>query len=123
MTNMNNTDKLVSSLYRHSSDYYEGRTQDFEQVFKDCLAAADKLASCVNTKTTATDLVSAGWQKESYPDKLCELKVDRKDSLQELVYHLTANGYKVDTAVVWKEFPNTGIDYWTIAIFNREEKK
>lgn len=54
--------------------------------------------------------------------KLCELRVDRKDSLQELVYHLTANGYRVDTAVVWKEFPQTGIDYWQIAIFDKEEK-
>jgi hypothetical protein len=56
-------------------------------------------------------------------NKLCEIKVDRKDSLQELVYHLTANGYRVDTAVVWKEYPKTGIDYWMIAIFDKEEKK
>jgi hypothetical protein len=55
--------------------------------------------------------------------KLCEIKVDRKDSLQELTYHLTANGYTVQTAVVWKEYPNTGIDYWMIAIFDKEEKK
>jgi hypothetical protein len=54
--------------------------------------------------------------------KLCEIKVDRKDSLQELVYHLTANGYLVDTAVVWKEYPQTGIDYWQIAIFDKEKK-
>ena len=56
-------------------------------------------------------------------NKLCEIKVDRKDSLQELTYHLTANGYSVQTAVVWKEFPMTGIDYWMIAIFDKEEKK
>lgn len=61
--------------------------------------------------------------KEEPMNKLCEIKVDRKDSLQELVYHLTANGYRVDTAVVWKEFPNMGIDYWMIAIFDKEEKK
>ena len=58
----------------------------------------------------------------SSPTKLCEIKVDRKDSLQELIYHLTANGYGVQTAVVWKEFPNTGIDYWMIAIFEQEDK-
>lgn len=56
-------------------------------------------------------------------EKLCEIKVDRKDSLQELCYHLTANGYTVQTAVVWKEYPNSGIDYWMIAIFDKEEKK
>ena len=53
-------------------------------------------------------------------NKLCEIKVDRKDSLQELCYHLTANGYLVQTAVVWKEFPKTGIDYWMIAIYDKE---
>lgn len=41
--------------------------------------------------------------------KLCENKVDRKDSLQELCYHLTANGYIVQTAAVWKEFSNAEI--------------
>jgi hypothetical protein len=55
--------------------------------------------------------------------KLCEIKVDRADSLKELCYHLTANGYTVQTAVIWKEFPNTGIDCWQIAIFDKEEKK
>jgi hypothetical protein len=54
--------------------------------------------------------------------KLCEIKVDRADSLKEMVYHLTANGYEVQTAVIWKEFPNTGIDCWQIAIFDKEKK-
>ena len=56
-------------------------------------------------------------------NKLCEIKVDRADSLKELCYHLTANGYTVQTAVIWKEFPGTGIDCWQIAIFDKEEKK
>ena len=53
--------------------------------------------------------------------KLCELKVDRADSLKELCYHLTANGYAVQTAVVWKEYPQTGIDYWQIAICEEDK--
>ena len=61
-------------------------------------------------------------KQENAMTKLCEIKVDRKDSLQELVYHLTANGYEVQTAVIWKEFPNTGIDCWQIAIFEKEKK-
>lgn len=61
-------------------------------------------------------------QEESMT-KLCEIKVDRADSLKELCYHLTANGYTVQTAVIWKEFPGTGIDCWQIAIFDKEEKK
>ncbi len=61
--------------------------------------------------------------QEEHMTKLCEIKVtEGADSLKELVYHLTSNGYTVQTAVVWKEFPKTGIDYWQIAIFDKEEK-
>ena len=117
-TNMNNMEKLISNLQKHSYDYYHGNTQDFEQVAKDCLAAADKLYMFSNSDVA--DIVSTGVQKESMGTKRCEIKVDRKDSLQELVYHLTANGYRVDTAAVWKEYPQSGIDYWMIAIFDKE---
>lgn len=55
--------------------------------------------------------------------KLCEIKVtEGADSFKELVYQLTANGYRVDAAPVYKEFPKTGLDYWMIAIFDKEEK-
>ena len=117
---MNKTEKLISNLQKHSYDYYNGNTQDFEQVAKDCLAAADKLYMFSNSEVA--DIVSTGVQKETMGTKLCEIKVDRKDSLQELVYHLTANGYLVETAVVWNEYPRSGIDYWMIAIFDKEEK-
>lgn len=57
-------------------------------------------------------------------NKLCEIKVtEGADSFKELVYQLTANGYRVDAAPVYKEFPKTGLDYWMIAIFDKEEKK
>lgn len=60
-------------------------------------------------------------QKEKNMTKLCEIKVDRVDSLKDMVYHLTANGYEVQASVIWKEFPNTGIDCWQIAIFEKEK--
>lgn len=116
--NMNNMEKLISNLQKYSYDYYHGKTLDGEQVAKDCLAAADKLYMFSNSDVA--DIVSAGVQKETMGTKLCEIKVDRKDSLQELVYHLTANGYRVETTVVWKEYPGSGIDYWTITIFDKE---
>lgn len=57
-------------------------------------------------------------------NKLCEIKVtEGADSLKELVYQLTSNGYRVDVAPVYKEFPKSGIDYWMIAIFDKEEEK
>ena len=117
---MNKTEKLIGNLQKHSYDYYNGNTQDFEQVAKDCLAGADMLYKYENTEFI--EYGSEVPQKENRGTKLCEIKVDRKDSLQELTYHLTANGYTVQTAVVWKEYPNSGIDYWMIAIFDKEEK-
>jgi hypothetical protein len=120
-TDMDNTEKLISRLHEHYHNWGTGKTQDFEQVAKDCLAAADKLYMYSNSEITSA--ITAGVQKESRPTKLCEIKVDRKDSLQELTYHLTANGYTVQTAVVWKEYPQSGIDYWMIAIFDKEENK
>ena len=84
------------------------------------MTAADMLYKYKNTEFIES--VSEGVQKENMGTKLCEIKVDRKDSLQELTYHLTANGYTVQTAVVWKEFPQTGLDYWMIAIFDKEDK-
>lgn len=119
---MNKTDQLIRRLRQHTNDYYQGKTQAFEQVAKDCLAAADMLYTFKSMECDV-EFISEGVQKGNMGTKLCEIKVtDGADSLKELVYHLTSNGYTVQTAVVWKEFPNTGIDYWMIAIFDKEEK-
>lgn len=118
-TNMNNMEKLISNLQKHSYDYYNGNTQNFEQVAKDCLAAADKLYMFSNSEIA--DIISTGVQKENMGTKLCEIKVtEGADSLKELVFQLTSNGYRVDVAPVYKEFPKTGLDYWMIAIFDKE---
>ena len=115
---MDTVEDIIKRLWQHNKNYKQGKTQDYEQVFKDCMTAADMLYKYKNTEFI--ECVSNGVQKESMGTKLCEIKVDRKDSLQELVYHLTANGYRVDTTVVWKEYPGSGIDYWMIAIFDKE---
>lgn len=120
-TYMDNTEDIIKRLWKHNEDYKLGKTQNFEQVCRDCLTAADMLYMYSNSEITSA--ITAGVQKESYPTKLCEIKVDRKDSLQELTYHLTANGYTVQTAVVWKEYPQSGIDYWMIAVYDKEEKQ
>ena len=118
-TYMNKTEKLISNLQKHSYDYYNGKTQDFEQVAKDCLAAADKLYMFSNSEIA--DIISTGAQKEKMTTKLCEIKVtEGAESFKELVFQLTANGYRVDAAPVYKEFPKTGLDYWMIAIFDKE---
>ena len=119
---MDNTEDIIKRLWKHNKDYQQGKTQNFEQVCKDCLAAADTLYMYKNSEIT--NLISEGAQKEKMTTKLCEIKVtEGADSFKELVYQLTANGYRVDAAPVYKEFPKTGLDYWMIAIFDKEEKK
>ena len=53
---------------------------------------------------------------------MCEIKVDRADSLKELAYHLTANGYTLQTTVIWQEYPRAGIDHWQIIVFDKLEE-
>lgn len=113
---------LVERLRKHADGYSNRKTQDYDKVFKDCLSAASMLE--VRKMADAVTSMSVNNDAEKYPrlTKLCEIKVDRADSLKELVYHLTANGYEVQTAVIWKEFPASGIDCWQIAIFDKEKK-
>ena len=116
---MYTVEDIIKRLWQHNKNYKQGKTQDFEQVCKDCLVAADMLYNYKNTEIT--NLISEGVQKENMGTKLCEIKVtEGAESFKELVYQLTANGYRVDTAPVYKEFPKTGLDYWMIAIFDKE---
>lgn len=118
-TTMSETEDIIKRLWKHNKDYQQGKTQDFEQVCKDCLIAADKLYTY-----STTDRLCAGTgveSKSTRPTKLCEIKVTAGvESFKELVHQLTANGYRIDAAPVYKEFPKTGLDYWMIAIFDKE---
>ena len=119
---MDSTDNIIKRLWQHNKDYQQGKTQNFEQVCKDCLTAADMLYKFKPSECDV-EFVSEGVQKENMSTKLCEIKVtEGAESLKELVFQLTSNGYRVDVAPVYKEFPKTGLDYWMIAIFDREEK-
>ena len=119
MDNTEYTD-LMKRLWKHHKDYRLGKTQDFGQVCKDCLVAGDMLFTLRPSANNTIDLTT-GVQKENMGTKLCEIKVtEGAESFKELVYHLTANGYRVDAAPVYKKFPKTGLDYWMIAIFDKE---
>ena len=116
---MDTVEDIIKRLWQHNKNYKQGKTQDYEQVFKDCMTAADMLYKYKNTEFI--ECVSEGAQKESMGTKLCEIKVtEGAESFKELVFQLTANGYRVDAAPVYKEFPKTGLDYWMIAIFDKE---
>lgn len=43
---------LIEKLNKHVSDYAEGKTQDFEEVFKDCKTAADMIRVLRSSKHT-----------------------------------------------------------------------
>ena len=53
--------------------------------------------------------------------KLCELKIDAMTDLLKLFEALVHQGYRVDIAPVHKQFPEQGIDYFAVAIFQDEE--
>lgn len=45
-----------------------------------------------------------------------ELKIKDVRSLNMLVEALSINGYKLQTEVVWKEWPYSGIDYFSLKV-------
>lgn len=55
--------------------------------------------------------------------KICELKIKNAASLNLITQALLLNGYGVQSAVMWKEFPQTGIDCFIVAIFDRPTEK
>ncbi len=55
--------------------------------------------------------------------KICELKIRDSQSLGDIVHSLTVNGYEVQTAVKWKEFPENGIDCFIIGVWENDDTK
>ena len=50
--------------------------------------------------------------------KICELKIKDMASVNSITKALLLNGYRVQSAIMWKEFPQTGIDCFIVAIFD-----
>ena len=55
--------------------------------------------------------------------KICELKIKNAASLNLITQALLLNGYEVQSSVIWKEFPQTGIECFMIAIFDHPTEK
>lgn len=47
-----NAEILSERLSQHSKDYKQGKTQDFEQIFKDCEVASNMIKSLKTSKRT-----------------------------------------------------------------------
>ena len=54
--------------------------------------------------------------------KICELKIKDMASVNSITQALLLNGYEVQSAVMGKEFPHTGIDCFMIAIFEKNSQ-
>ena len=55
--------------------------------------------------------------------KICELKMKDTASMSAIVQALSLNGYTVQTAVKWKEFPQTGIEHFCVAVLENSTEK
>lgn len=55
--------------------------------------------------------------------KICELKIKDMKSVEDLTRVLLLNGYEIQSATVYKEYPSTGIDYFIVGIFEKNDFK
>ena len=55
--------------------------------------------------------------------KICELKIEDMASVHSITQALLLNGYEVQSATMWKEFPQTGVDCFMIAIFDHQAEE
>lgn len=55
--------------------------------------------------------------------KICELKIKDMKSVEDITRALLLNKYEVQSAVVYKEFPYSGIDHFMIGIFKTDNQK
>ena len=55
--------------------------------------------------------------------KICELKIKDMASVNSITQALLLNGYEVQSGIMWKEYPQTGIDCFMIAILDNTTEK
>lgn len=51
--------------------------------------------------------------------KICELKIKDMASVNSITQALLLNGYELQSCIMWKEFPQSGIDCFMIAVFDQ----
>lgn len=73
--------------------------------------AYQRCAKCWNTEIPE--------EKEDKP--AMELKIKDSASLNMIVESLTRNGYNLEIATKWKEWPQSGIDYFCVLVKEKED--
>lgn len=66
---------MIEKLYKHATDYAEGKAQDFEEVFRDCKLAADMIKVLKTSKHTQK-------RRRQRLSKKCREKNKKIESLQ-----------------------------------------
>ena len=78
-----------------------------------------KTTACINRNYTLKNERKENGEKM----KICELKIKDMASVHSIIQGLLLNGYEVQSDVIWKEFPQTGIECFMIAIFDHQAEK
>lgn len=63
---------------------------------------------------TCQDIVNAIGKFESEYTDVIQIKVPDRGRLNDLIHALHANGYSVQTSVIWKDLPENGIDHFVV---------
>lgn len=77
-----NAEALTERLSQHTKDYKQGKTQDFEQIFKDCVVAANmikKLKISKHTKKRET-------QRLRKRNRELRARIDQLESINNFPY-------------------------------------
>lgn len=60
-------------------------------------------------------------KKEKENESVMELNIKDSASLNMIVEALTRNGYHLEISTKWKEWPQSGIDYFCVLVKEKED--
>lgn len=60
-------------------------------------------------------------KKEKENESVMELNIKDSASLNMIVEALTRNGYRLEISTKWKEWPQSGIDYFCVLVKEKED--
>lgn len=88
-------------------------------TFRDHIISEEEFDKCVKLRTDLVIDPKTLYEKENEP--VMELKIKDSASLNMIVEALTRNGYHLEIATKWKEWPQNGIDYFCVLVKEKED--
>lgn len=124
ITPQNTAEKMTAKGYRKQSEgewiWTVNGTEDYEMYY---VCSVCKEHDFVKSKFCPECGAKMSRKEDEGEMKICELKIKDMASVNSITQALLLNGYEVQSAVMWKEFPLTGIDCFMIAIFDHPTEK